>query len=138
MGMTVRVSINAFRLRASMGSMSENEFHLFGFFAFILFVVSLVLALLLGKKDQPLGELKYAFVGTGALNLVICISRFITVNGQSMSEAREYGFRIGIGLLLLLVTSIALAAIPFIKPLESGELMQGKQQHPPQQYPPQY
>jgi len=89
-----------------------------GWFLLACFVVPLVISLL-GNRAYPLGKLKFVCIPCGAIVAFIDVVRLVAfrdiVYDSYLSEVTSFGF----GMYLLLIPSIALCVIPFIKKLES-------------------
>ena len=90
----------------------------FGWISTVVFAVSLALCFL-GDRARPVGKLKAAFIATGGFNLLLGILQFVIFNSGDYKVLSQYGMGgIGFGLYLLVLMSIVVAAIPFIKQLE--------------------
>jgi hypothetical protein len=109
--MGFRITVNAFRAKGA----GESGFHLLGTIVFVLFAASLVLCLFHGNRAAPAGQLKFAFAGCGGLALLIGITRFFSEEYEAISM---FGGGARLGLILVILMSAALGAIPFIKQLE--------------------
>jgi hypothetical protein len=111
MGYTARLTVNAFRARVSAAGFSVSEVHGLGIVVFILFILAIALCFL-ENKIKPLEKFgKFVYAGIGGLAFIITITRF----GNEYFE----GGGIRFGFILLLLMSIAVGALPFIKKLEN-------------------
>jgi hypothetical protein len=119
LGMRASISANAFRWRASFSgwgmSESESSFHLFGFIIFILFA-AVIAYCFFEDKIEPLKQFgKFIFAGLGGLIFILVLTRFGSEHYGIISEA---GGGIKFGLILVMLLSLAIGALPFIKKLE--------------------
>jgi hypothetical protein len=106
----IRVSVNAFRAKASMGGFgSDSEIHLLGIIVFIMFI-AIIAVCFLESRVPPLKQFgKFAIAGASGLALLLaCIRLF--------GEASDVGIKFG--LILVVLMAIACGAAPFIKQLE--------------------
>jgi glucan phosphoethanolaminetransferase (alkaline phosphatase superfamily) len=107
---TTIASGNAFRAKASFFGISMTEAYGLGIIIFIL-IAAVVAYCFLENKIEPIKQhAKFIFAGAGG---VICLLTIISIASNA-----EDGVRIGFGVILVLLMSAAIGAIPFIKKLE--------------------
>jgi len=77
----------------------------------LIFLVLPVVLCVMGDRTRPLGKAKIGVVISGVLIASIDVIRIIAINGEQYINP-------GFGMFLMLIASIALCVIPFIKQLE--------------------
>ena len=110
--MGLKITANSFGMKA----MGERDSNTIGIISFVVFLVAIGLCFI-RDRTKPMGKLKFVMIAPGAINLIIGISQFVVFNGADYAFLRDYG-GIGLGLYMLVLISLALCAIPFVKPLE--------------------
>jgi len=116
--MGATASANAFSITRGGFGMNASIFNFFGFLSVIGFVVMLILCFI-GNRGGPLGKLRIGCIVCAILCLLgvgICLVIFGSGDYKTLSSVAGGG--IGFGLILALLMSLALGAIPFIKKLE--------------------
>ena len=118
-GFTV-LTANAFRVKyqvAGLGSSVNSVINSWGFLTVFVFIAALALCFF-GNRSVTIGKSRSAFIAFGTVNIILSIVNMVVFNGIRHGSYVNVGGGIGFGLILMVLMSIAVGAVPFIKKLE--------------------
>ncbi|MCL2628848.1 MAG: zinc ribbon domain-containing protein [Oscillospiraceae bacterium] len=119
--MGITVTANAFSISGgALGALTGgNVMNILGIPAVIFFGIMLVMCFI-GDRAAPLGKRKTVFIIFGILNVIVGIINFAVFGGGTYKVMSNIaGGGVGFGLYMMILMSVAIVVVPFVKKLEN-------------------